>query len=121
VNQQLDLFAEELPLHCRVTDLPPVRTPAAKALARSNGPETSKQAAKEIVESGAAKTQGQQILELLQIRKASSLELSRISLKYTSRLSELKKAGHDIRCEKSRNHETGNVVWMYFIPEKDAE
>ena len=40
------------------------------------------------------------ILARLRIGTATNYELAAIALKYTSRVSDLRKAGHDIRCER---------------------
>lgn len=50
------------------------------------------------------------ILARLQQGPASNHELAQIALKYTSRLSEIKKAGYAVRIV-SRDHETGRVVY----------
>lgn len=47
-----------------------------------------------------AETQNAVILERLKQGPATNKELSRLSLKYTSRVSDLRKAGHAIKCRK---------------------
>jgi hypothetical protein len=44
--------------------------------------------------------QNQRILQALQQGPQTARALSAISLKYTSRISEIRRAGHDIRCEE---------------------
>ena len=61
---------------------------------------------------GRLENQCRKILTLLKTRGnqgATNAELSRIALKYTSRISDLRDAGHDIRCYS----EGGNGVYRY--------
>jgi len=51
------------------------------------------------------------ILNRLQKGPATNSELSRIALKYTSRISDLRQMGYVIRIH-SRNHETGEVRYI---------
>jgi len=53
------------------------------------------------------------ILERLRQGKASNHELARIALKYTGRLSDLRKAGHAIECF-NQDHASG-VAWYRLI------
>jgi hypothetical protein len=46
------------------------------------------------------RSQNDRILERLQKGPASNYELAQISLKYTSRLSDLRKAGYTVTCER---------------------
>lgn len=46
------------------------------------------------------------ILDRLRCGRASNIELAAIALKYTSRVSDLRKAGYDVRCV-ARDHATG--------------
>lgn len=55
-------------------------------------------------------SQCRQILERLQQGVASNVDLSNIALKYTSRISDLRKSGFRIEV-KERNHETGVVTY----------
>lgn len=50
------------------------------------------------------------ILERLRRGTATNSELSTISLKYTSRISELREAGYNVRVVE-RDHVTGRVVY----------
>ena len=50
-----------------------------------------------------------EILALLGQRPATNRELSKIALKYTGRVSELRQAGHDVECYK-RDKKTG-LTW----------
>ncbi len=50
--------------------------------------------------------QCQAILDRLRRGRASNVELSQIALKYTSRISDLRKAGHNVVCV-SRHRESG--------------
>jgi hypothetical protein len=61
---------------------------------------------------GRLETQCRKILQLLKDRGnqgATNAELSRIALKYTSRISDLRDSGHDIRCQA----EGSNGVYRY--------
>jgi hypothetical protein len=44
--------------------------------------------------------QCRQILERLRIGPASNIELAQIALKYTSRISDLRAAGYEVRCKR---------------------
>lgn len=57
--------------------------------------------------------QANRIVELLRERPRTNDELSRVSRKYTSRISDIRKAGYDIRCVH-HNHETGVTVYQIF-------
>ena len=54
------------------------------------------------------------ILGRLQHGRASNKELSGIALKYTSRCSDLRKAGHDVRVVE-RNRATGLTWYALFV------
>jgi hypothetical protein len=61
-----------------------------------------------------AKQQCATILNLFQNRGvASNLELSKIALKYTSRISDLRRRMHDIRVTR-RDYQTGYTEYTYF-------
>ena len=57
--------------------------------------------------------QNGRILEILRHRRASNTELAMISKKYTSRISDIRKAGYDIRVVE-RDHKTGLTVYQLF-------
>lgn len=87
----------------------------AKRHARRSDPETSHQAAAEIVQSGNLGRQCREILAHIKGRWASSAELADIALKYTSRISDLRHHGYDI---KTRNSAAG---WWYYRWDPPAE
>ena len=60
--------------------------------------------------------QSLRIVQRLQQGPATNRELSQISLKYTSRCSDLKKAGYDIRAE--RGYEPGLWIYTLVAPEQ---
>jgi hypothetical protein len=68
----------------------------AKRHARRSDPPTSHEAAREAIESGRLSAQCQKILDRLRLGPAPSSELASIALKYTSRISDLRKRGHQI-------------------------
>ncbi len=55
------------------------------------------------------------ILERLRRGRVSNDELSRISRKYTSRISDLRQAGHDVRCV---SHDRATGLAFYELYEK---
>jgi hypothetical protein len=59
------------------------------------------------------------ILGRLMRGRVTNKELSGIALKYTSRTSELKKRGHDIRIVH-RNRATGLVVYALFVDGREV-
>ena len=59
------------------------------------------------------------ILGRLQSGRASNGQLSLIALKYTSRISELRQRGHDIRIVH-RNRATGLVVYALFVDGREV-
>jgi hypothetical protein len=64
---------------------------------------------------GRLENQCRKILALLKERGnqgATNAELSRIALKYTSRISDLRDLGHDIRCQKEGDR--GLYRYHYF-------
>ncbi len=62
--------------------------------------------------------QCQEILDRLRCGRLTNLELSAIALKYTGRISDLRKSGHDVRCVE-RNHSTGRTVYALFLAGKE--
>lgn len=50
--------------------------------------------------------QSARILQRLQEGPATARELAALSLKYTSRVSDLRKAGHDVRCREEGGKST---------------
>lgn len=82
-----------------------------KRHARRENPPTSHEAAEELIESGRMSAQCQAILERLQRRPAMSSELAQLSLKYTSRISDLRQRGHKITCTKHAGE------WWYTLEE----
>lgn len=65
----------------------------------------------EAVEQSRLSKQCYQILELLRQGPATNVQLAGIALKYTSRISDLRKAGYDVRVT-SRNRTTGVTVYQ---------
>jgi hypothetical protein len=57
--------------------------------------------------------QCRQLLERLQHGAATNRELAAVSLKYTSRISDLRQAGYDVRVVE-RNHSTGMTLYALF-------
>lgn len=57
--------------------------------------------------------QARQILERLRQGTATNRELCDIGLKYNARISELRQAGHDVRCVE-HDHTTGVAVYQLF-------
>lgn len=53
--------------------------------------------------------QCQAILDLLRKGRASNYDLARVALKYSSRITDLRHAGYDVRCVE-HDHATG-VAW----------
>lgn len=94
--------------------------PVAAKLARRTDPETSKQAAREAVASGSVAGHKRKILELLLLRPASGLELAAITVKYTQRLSDLRKDGFKIDARRTVYHASGSKIWMYYLEDADA-
>lgn len=58
--------------------------------------------------------QSQAILDRLRRGPATNYELAQIALKYTSRLSDCRKAGYDVRMV-SRNYETGVTLYRLEV------
>lgn len=86
----------------------------AKRHARRSDPSNSHQAAADIVISGKMWRQCEIILHRLQQGPASSADLAALTLKYTSRISDLRKAGHHIQCQ---HNSSGH--WVYFLYDKE--
>lgn len=86
----------------------------AKRHARRSDPANSHLAAKEIVKSGKLSRQCEIILHRLQQGPATTLELSLLSVKYTGRISDLRKAGHHVQCQHNSSGE-----WVYFLNDKE--
>lgn len=61
------------------------------------------------------KAQTQRILDRLKEGPVLNTELARVALKYTSRISDLREAGHDIRCDR-----VGGGQTMYYLLDRDA-
>jgi hypothetical protein len=61
-------------------------------------------------------SQNQQVLVRLQQRPATNRELATISLKYTSRISDLREAGHRIEVVE-HDRKTGLVLYQLFSEE----
>jgi hypothetical protein len=55
------------------------------------------------------------ILTLLQRGEQTNRDLAAVSLKYTSRISDLRASGFDIRVS-ARNHATGEVIYRLIPP-----
>lgn len=60
-------------------------------------------------------SQNAKILARLQQGPASNRELAELSLKYTSRLSDLRHAGYDVRCERG---EHGLNIYTLVQPQR---
>lgn len=88
MNKQLELFQEATRIEPRDTHVVPAERPR---LSGQNG----------------------RILELLKHRRATNTELATISRKYTSRISDIRKAGYDVRVVE-RDHKTGLTVYELF-------
>jgi anthranilate phosphoribosyltransferase len=95
----------------------PVAAPPAHTLARRTDPESSKAAAREVVESGAASSQAEAILKLLRLRPVTAQELVKLAVNYRARISNLRDAGFDIQCRSTVNHETGKKAFIYVLVE----
>jgi hypothetical protein len=65
-------------------------------------------------ERGRLSRQNTAILARLEQGHASNHELAQLSLKYTSRLSEIRQAGYPVRIV-SRDYETGRVVYALGV------
>jgi hypothetical protein len=63
--------------------------------------------------------QCQEILSRLQTGPATNVALAGIALKYTSRISDLRAAGHDVRVIE-RSHETGVTVYRLITNKESA-
>ncbi len=61
-------------------------------------------------------SQCDRMLARLQQGPATNVELSGISLKYTSRITDLRKMGHDILCQKRPN---GLTIYR-LVPKRDT-
>lgn len=82
----------------------------AKRHARRTDPATSHQASEDVVHSGRLSRQCEAILERLQRGPATSAELAELALKYSGRISDLRRAGHKIQCSRGVMGE-----WIYFL------
>lgn len=59
------------------------------------------------------------ILSALHLGRVSNAELSLIALKYTSRVSDCRAAGHDIRVVES-DRATGRFIYALFVDGKEV-
>ncbi len=66
---------------------------------------------RELFEKPRLSRQCETMLCRLRCGRATNQELAVIALKYTSRISDLRKAGHDVRCV-SRDHKAGITVYQ---------
>lgn len=69
-------------------------------------------------------TQAQSILNLIRQNNAKGTEnwrLVEISLKYSSRISELRQKGYDIYSTRTKVNGKPTGTWLYFINEKQPE
>lgn len=117
--KQLSLLDSEMPRHCQPLHAPP----AARTLAKRDGPESSHVAAREIVESGGQERQVRKIIELLRLRPASAKELANVAGEggnFRARISDARKLGHVIEVRKTVCAATGGTVNLYFLT-RDAE
>ncbi len=103
---QLDLFQTTAPEQYDGNPLAPVRGEASEPIVVGTVADQKKRTS----------TQCDAILARLREGSATNFELSEISLKYTGRISDLRKLGHDIECVH-RNKVTG--LTLYRI--KEAE
>jgi hypothetical protein len=71
------------------------------------------------IEAKRLSSQSQRILELLRTGDRSNDELAAIARKYTSRISDIRKAGYEITII-SRDHESGLVVYR-LTKDKEAQ
>lgn len=85
----------------------------AKRHARRTDPPTSHEAAEELVRSGQMDGQCREILDRLRKGPASSTDLAYYSLKYTARVSDLRRRGYTIKATRS------GEVWWYTLEEQD--
>lgn len=86
-----------------------------KRHARREDPPTSHEAAEELIESGRVSAQCKAILDRLRIGSAPSSQLAAISLKYTSRISDLRQRGYKITCSRA------GAEWWYTLESPDAD
>ena len=64
----------------------------------------------DVAEQTRLSNQSARILARLQVGPATNRELAEISLKYTGRISDLRKAGYDVKVIE-RDHATGRTVY----------
>lgn len=84
--------------------------------ARRDGPPESKEAAADVIRSGRAAKQIQQILARLRCGPATSADLAEIALRYAARLWDLREAGHVITSVRMPN---GGGLWLYTLVEDE--
>lgn len=61
-------------------------------------------------------TQAQQILNQIKIQPGvTNWQLAQIALKYSSRISELRKSGHNIRAERLRVNGRATGTYKYYL------
>jgi len=80
------------------------------AVSRTTDPPTSHQGERDLNRSGRRLSQADQILERLREGHATNAELAEISLKYTSRISDLRARGIDVRVIR-QDRSTGLTVY----------
>lgn len=90
----------------------PDHGPLFSPIARAADPATSHAAAAEVTDSGRRGGQCAAILAALRAGPKTNAELAAISMKYTSRLSDIRKSGHTIRATP-----LGDGVWLYRLVE----
>lgn len=73
-------------------------------ITRKTDPESSHIAADKLINSGRRVSHAEQILNRLKIGPATNVELAKISLKYTGRISDLRKVGYKIICNQTSNN-----------------
>jgi hypothetical protein len=62
------------------------------------------------------RSQAERILARLRYSSANNVELAEISLKYTGRISDLRKAGYNVKCF-AKNRRTGMCWYQLLAPE----
>lgn len=88
----------------------PVPAHRDRPIARNTDPDTSHRAAEQVTSSGRRLGQKWKILERLRKGPATNVELAALSLKYTSRISDLRHDGFTIRNEPGNDGVTRYVL-----------
>lgn len=80
------------------------------AVSRNVDPPTSHQAERDLNRSGRRPSQAEKILDRLRLGPATNAELAAISLKYTSRISDLRAKGFDVQVVE-QDRATGVTIY----------